>query len=122
MAALRTSLSAFAVRSRQASRRLFLGAAAAAPAACGLAADGVGNVSADGTTWEEPGRRLPLVRDADVVVCGAGPAGVSAAIAAARAGARVRLFEWRGCVGGIDRKSTRLNSSHVSESRMPSSA
>ena len=25
-------------------------------------------------------------------------------------------------VGGVDRKSTRLNSSHVSESRMPSSA
>ena len=25
-------------------------------------------------------------------------------------------------VGGTDRKSTRLNSSHVSESRMPSSA
>src|ERR1043166_7019063 len=26
------------------------------------------------------------------------------------------------CLGGTDRKSTRLNSSHVSESRMPSSA
>ena len=26
------------------------------------------------------------------------------------------------CGGGSDRKSTRLNSSHVSESRMPSSA
>ena len=26
------------------------------------------------------------------------------------------------CLGGLDRKSTRLNSSHVSESRMPSSA
>ena len=40
----------------------------------------------------------------DVVVVGAGPGGVPAAIAAA------------------DRKSTRLNSSHRSLSRMPSSA
>ena len=29
---------------------------------------------------------------------------------------------YRSCVGGIDRKSTRLNSSHSSVSRMPSSA
>jgi len=36
-----------------------------------------------------------------VIVCGAGPAGVTAAITAARAGARVRLFEWRGCLGGV---------------------
>src|SRR6478735_1399026 len=48
-----------------------------------------------------PGRELPLGNDADVIVCGAGPAGVSAAITAARGGARVRLFEWRGCVGGV---------------------
>ncbi|MEP6672930.1 MAG: FAD-dependent oxidoreductase, partial [Chthoniobacter sp.] len=51
--------------------------------------------------FAEPGRELPLVSDADVIVCGAGPAGVSAAITAARGGARVRLFEWRGCVGGV---------------------
>jgi hypothetical protein len=49
----------------------------------------------------EPSLKLPLQRDADVIVCGAGPAGVTAAIMAARAGAKVRLFEWRGCVGGI---------------------
>src|SRR5438132_343739 len=51
--------------------------------------------------FAEPGRELPLVSDADVIVCGAGPAGVAAAITAARGGARVRLFEWRGCVGGV---------------------
>jgi len=51
--------------------------------------------------FAEPGHELPLVNDADVIVCGAGPAGVSAAITAARSGARVRLFEWRGCVGGV---------------------
>ena len=41
------------------------------------------------------------MEDSDVIVCGAGPAGVSAAISAARAGAKVRLFEWRGCLGGV---------------------
>lgn len=51
--------------------------------------------------FHEPANDLPLVEDADVIVCGAGPAGVTAAITAARAGARVRLFEWRGCLGGV---------------------
>lgn len=54
-----------------------------------------------GEVFSEPGRDIPLVTDVDVIVCGAGPAGVSAAITAARAGARVRLFEWRGCLGGV---------------------
>lgn len=51
--------------------------------------------------FQEPARDLPLSTDADVIVCGAGPAGVSAAITAARAGAKVQLFEWRGCLGGV---------------------
>jgi hypothetical protein len=51
--------------------------------------------------FHEAARDLPLVSDADVIVCGAGPAGVTAAITAARAGAKVRLFEWRGCLGGV---------------------
>ncbi len=54
-----------------------------------------------GDGFTEPARDIPLVTDADVIVCGAGPAGVSAAITAARAGANVRLFEWRGCLGGV---------------------
>ena len=36
----------------------------------------------------EPERDIPLTADCDVIVCGAGPAGVTAAIAAARAGAK----------------------------------
>lgn len=84
------------------SRRHFLHAAlagsAAAPGAM-LAADG--NTPPATTGFAEPARDLPLVQDADVIVCGAGPAGVTAAITAARAGARVRLFEWRGCLGGV---------------------
>lgn len=51
--------------------------------------------------FNEPARDLPLVEDADVIVCGAGPAGIAAAITAARAGAKVRVFEWRGCLGGV---------------------
>ena len=43
------------------------------------------------------------------------------------AGDAVRVFDGRGAealaeIAELDRKSTRLNSSHVSESRMPSSA
>ena len=51
--------------------------------------------------FQEEARDLPLVEDADVIVCGAGPAGIAAAITAARAGAKVRVFEWRGCLGGV---------------------
>ena len=57
--------------------------------------------AADPGQFAEPAREIPLASDADVIVCGAGPAGVTAAITAARAGAWVRLFEWRGCLGGI---------------------
>ena len=49
----------------------------------------------------EPERDVPLTADSDVIVCGAGPAGVTAAIAAARAGAKVRLFEAHGSLGGV---------------------
>jgi hypothetical protein len=51
--------------------------------------------------FHDPARDLPLNSDADVIVCGAGPAGVTAAITAARAGAKVRLFETHGALGGV---------------------
>lgn len=58
-------------------------------------------IATAGDKFSEPALDLPLVEDADVIVCGAGPAGIAAAITAARAGAKVRVFEWRGCLGGV---------------------
>ena len=55
----------------------------------------------DGQQFHEPAHDLPVRVDADVIVCGGGPAGVAAAVAAARAGARTRLFEIHGCLGGV---------------------
>ncbi len=51
-------------------------------------------------TLTEPARDLPIKERVDVIVCGAGPAGVAAALAAARSGASVRLLESCGCLGG----------------------
>ncbi len=54
-----------------------------------------------GGVVREVARDVPVVESVDVVVCGGGPAGVAAAIAAARAGASVRLIEVHGQLGGI---------------------
>jgi glycine/D-amino acid oxidase-like deaminating enzyme len=50
---------------------------------------------------DEPGQKTPVVAETDVLVVGGGPAGQSAAIAAARAGAQVTLLERYGCLGGL---------------------
>jgi hypothetical protein len=47
-----------------------------------------------------PGREVPVLAEADVVVAGGGPAGLGAALAAARHGARVVLCERYGFLGG----------------------
>lgn len=49
----------------------------------------------------EPERRTPIVAEADIVVLGGGPAGIAAAIAAARTGARTLLLERYGFLGGM---------------------
>ena len=46
-------------------------------------------------------RDVPVYDEVDVLVCGGGPAGFCAAIAAARAGAKVLLIEQTNCLGGI---------------------
>ncbi len=51
-------------------------------------------------TYHEPASDLPVVRNTDVVVVGGGPAGLAAAIASARAGAKVTLVEQFGYLGG----------------------
>ena len=49
----------------------------------------------------EATRRVPVVAEADVVVCGGGPGGFAAAIAAARHGAKTVLIERYGFMGGL---------------------
>jgi hypothetical protein len=50
--------------------------------------------------YQEAAREIPVIGRYDVVVCGGGPAGFVAAIAAARAGARALLVERYGFLGG----------------------
>lgn len=50
---------------------------------------------------EEPSRRIPVVGTADVLVAGGGPAGIGAALGAARAGAKTLLVERNGFLGGV---------------------
>jgi len=57
------------------------------------------NETRDGRDWSLF-TRMKLEPDYDVVVCGAGPAGIVAAVQAARAGARTLLVEKSGILGG----------------------
>jgi hypothetical protein len=50
---------------------------------------------------EEPARQVPLYGEYDIVVLGGGPAGIAAAVAAARAGRRTLLIERYGFLGGM---------------------
>ena len=48
----------------------------------------------------EPSRELPIVQEADVIVIGGGPSGITAALSAARNGAKTVLVEKDGFLGG----------------------
>lgn len=48
----------------------------------------------------EPARQIDVIHRTDVLVVGAGPGGLAAALAAARAGVEVTLVERFGCFGG----------------------
>ena len=52
-------------------------------------------------TIEEPARQIPLYGEYEVAVLGGGPAGIAAAVAAARAGRRTLLIERYGFLGGM---------------------
>jgi len=52
-------------------------------------------------TYREPARETPIAYEADVVVAGGGVAGCSAAISAARNGAKTLLVERNGVLGGV---------------------
>jgi 2-polyprenyl-6-methoxyphenol hydroxylase-like FAD-dependent oxidoreductase len=52
-------------------------------------------------TIHEPQRETPVLKRTDMLVVGGGTAGVSAAVAAARAGAEVTLVERYGSLGGL---------------------
>lgn len=50
--------------------------------------------------YREPAKEIPVIGRPDVLVIGAGPSGIGAAIAAARMGAKTMLVEQNGFVGG----------------------
>jgi hypothetical protein len=60
-----------------------------------------GRLSSDGRQLLEQQRAIPVAGKSDVLVCGGGPAGIGAALAAARAGSSIQLIEVAGCLGGV---------------------
>jgi hypothetical protein len=113
------------------SRREFLGAAVAAGAGAALPAPSsqakdppgpalsFGPGSSSGPTDKAPAvhvpaRSVPVLTECDVLVCGAGPAGVTAAIAAARHKLNVVLVE-RWCFAGGMGTAAMVNIWHTSD-------
>ena len=52
-------------------------------------------------SYKEPAKELPVIADVDVLVCGGGPAGIGAALRAAREGANTMIVESQDCLGGV---------------------
>jgi len=51
--------------------------------------------------FQEKAREIKVLDEVDVLVAGGGPAGIAAAIGAARAGAKTMIVERYGCFGGV---------------------
>src|ERR1700733_15310571 len=60
-----------------------------------------GNPKLPSKSISEPTRQIPLYGEYEVAVLGGGPAGIAAAVAAARAGGRTLLIERYGLLGGM---------------------
>lgn len=92
-------------RKAETSRRRFLLAAGGGLglSSLGSAAGALGNEALKQATPHVviPQRRVPVLIETDVVVCGGGPAGIAAACCAARQGAKVVLLERWPSVGGM---------------------
>ncbi|MBZ6078204.1 FAD-dependent oxidoreductase [Microvirga puerhi] len=58
-------------------------------------------ISGENVSVKEPSREVPVAGSYDVIVCGGGPSGLIAAVAAARNGAKTLLIERYGFVGGM---------------------
>ena len=51
--------------------------------------------------YQEKAREIPVIAETEVLVLGGGPAGIGAALGAARAGAKVMIVEKANCLGGM---------------------
>ncbi|MCA9040185.1 MAG: FAD-dependent oxidoreductase [Planctomycetaceae bacterium] len=60
-----------------------------------------GELLPTGEFLREERRLVPVAGASEVLVCGGGPAGIAAALAAARSGAKTQLLEFAGCLGGV---------------------
>ncbi len=60
-----------------------------------------GGLNVSKNTFLESEKSIPIADKTDVIVCGGGPAGFAAAVSAARNGAKVRLIELQGFLGGV---------------------
>jgi hypothetical protein len=82
---------------RQFVRAVALGAGASALQFAGMSGSAAGD---DAAGCELPARKVPVIGQYDVVVCGGGPSGTAAALAARRAGLSVLVLEGQGQLGG----------------------
>ena len=58
-------------------------------------------MSIENNFYVENEKALPIIAKVQVLVCGAGPAGIGAAIRSARQGAKTMIVEMQDCLGGV---------------------
>jgi len=65
-----------------------------------LKAQGFNIPGKDADTYREPARDIPVIDSYEMIIAGAGPAGIAAAIESGRQGAKTLVVESQGCLGG----------------------